>query len=170
MFGKQIVTKLTANGVSMDLVQRVPNPTLLAFVSFVDNEPEYAFFTENVADVSLTVETLPHLESTPAEMIHLSLGAITLMHEPIATAWYHLFQRENERGIFTSFDPNLRPNMIKDVGEYRDRVERWLPVFTLIKVSRADLAFLYETTEEELDVEARRCHPTRCATNLFPFA
>jgi len=33
-------------------------------------------------------------------------------------------------------------------------MERWLPEFDLIKVSRADLAFLYETTEEELDVDA----------------
>ena len=165
MFGKQIVSKLTANGVSMDLVQRVPNPSLLAFVSFVDNEPEYAFFTENVADVTLTPDKLPDLTTTPAEMLHLSLGAITLMHEPISTAWYHLFQREKERGLFTSFDPNLRPIMISDVAEYRDRVERWLPVFTLIKVSRADLAYLYETTEEALDVAVSPHTPRTLSPN-----
>jgi len=57
MFGNQIVAKLSANGVSMDLVRRVKNPTMLAFVSFVGDEPEYAFFTENVSQHVALSET-----------------------------------------------------------------------------------------------------------------
>jgi len=41
--------------------------------------------------------------------------------------------------------------MIKDVSAYRDKLEMWLSLFDLIKVSSADLEFLYG---EDVDLDA----------------
>lgn len=142
MFGKQICAKLASNGVSLDYVKHVPNPTLLAFVSFAEDEPEYAFFTQNVADLQLTPEELPLFENTPAQVVHLSLGAF-ILQDSVAAAWKALLIREKERGLFLSFDPNIRPKMISDVATYRALLENWLPLFSLVKVSLEDLRFLY---------------------------
>jgi len=150
MFGDQICTKLVANGISLDYINRVDLPTTLAFVSTAGGEPQYAFFTKEAADRSLTKEELPALEHTAVQAMHLSLGAITVMDKPIATNLKIALIKEKERGMFTSFDPNLRPSMIPDAKAYLEELLEWISLFDFIKISDADLQFLYGP---EVDVE-----------------
>lgn len=57
--------------------------------------------------------------------------------------------------LFTSFDPNIRDKMISDGAAYKKLLlEKWVSKFDLVKVSDADLAYLYGTTEEKLDLDA----------------
>jgi fructokinase len=42
-----------------------------------------------------------------------------------------------------SFDPNIRPFMIKDKGAYIDRFEKWIASSTIAKISLEDFGFLY---------------------------
>ena len=82
MFGDQICAELAQDGVDLDMVKRVANPTTLAFVSFATGEPQYAFFYNDAADRSLTPATLPELPQDAAAM-HLSMGAVTCEVEPV---------------------------------------------------------------------------------------
>ena len=61
--------------------------------------------------------------------------------------------RERGRHLI-SLDPNVRPNVIRDRDAYIKRLEGWLPSVDLVKVSRADLAWLYPG--EPLEPVARR--------------
>jgi fructokinase len=68
--------------------------------------------------------------------------------EPVATAIETLILRENARGLGTdapviSFDPNIRPFMIKDKRAYVNRFEKWTAASTIAKISAADFEFIY---------------------------
>ena len=154
MFGDKICAELANDGVDLSLVQRVSDPSTLAFVKLEKGaDPQYAFFFNQAADRSLTADTLPSLPADTSAL-HLSLGAITLEVEPVSSAFYRLFS-ENRASIFSSFDPNIRDKMIPDGAAYRRLLlHRWVPLFDLIKVSDADLAYLYGQSEEALDIDA----------------
>jgi fructokinase len=51
-------------------------------------------------------------------------------------------RREHGRR-FLSLDPNVRPGLIPDRAAYTSRLEGWVSLMDLVKVSRADLAWLY---------------------------
>jgi hypothetical protein len=113
MFGDRICSELCSEGVDLTLVQRVAAPTTLAFVKMEPGcDPQYAFFFREAADRSLTVDSLPELPADTAGM-HLSMGAITLETQPVASAFKYLLQHRPGK-VFTSFDPNIRDKMIPD--------------------------------------------------------
>jgi fructokinase len=41
------------------------------------------------------------------------------------------------------FDPNIRPAVMNDRDRYREYVERWVGISSVVKVSEEDLAWLY---------------------------
>jgi fructokinase len=152
IFGDKIAAALAENAVSLRLVRRVVQPTTLAFVDLAGEEPQYAFFTENSAERSIS----PHdLTAVPegVDCLHLGLGAYTLETEPFATAFTTLFQAARGKAV-RSFDPNIRANMIADRVAYAGRIEAWLAETDLVKVSAADLEWLYG--DEAIDSIAQR--------------
>jgi fructokinase len=151
MFGDQICSELEAEGVDLTLVRRVAAPTTLAFVKMEPGlDPQYAFFYRQAADRSLTANSLPALPHDVAA-VHLSLGAITL-EAPVASAFRCLLERSQV--TFRSFDPNIRERMIPDLQAYKQLLlTQWLSFFDLIKVSNADLAFLYRVSESSLELD-----------------
>eukprot|EP01051_Picozoa_sp_SAG22_P008405 SAG22_NODE_638_length_8262_cov_4.658826_2_plen_153_part_00 len=44
--------------------------------------------------------------------------------------------------------------MIDNAAEYNKLMLRWLPLFDMVKVSSEDLAYLYSTEEEKLDLDS----------------
>jgi fructokinase len=144
MFGDKICGELSDDNVDLSLVKRVKDPTTLAFVKIEKGcDPQYAFFFNQAADRSLTPATLPSLPSDTAAL-HLSMGAVTVETQPVASAFESLFTQN--KGIFASFDPNIRDKMIPNATAYRKLLlSKWLPLFDCVKVSDADLAYLYGT-------------------------
>ncbi len=142
MFGDKIAAALIENGVSLAFVRRVSQPTTLAFVDLAGEEPQYAFFTENSADRGLTAADVNDLLPSGVECLHLGMGAYTLETQPFAHAYAALFSSAKGRAV-RSFDPNIRANMIGDRTAYATRIERWLSEVDLVKVSAADLEWLY---------------------------
>jgi fructokinase len=68
--------------------------------------------------------------------------------EPVATAIETLILHENARGEgvkapVISFDPNIRPFMIKDKKAYVERFEKWIAASTIAKISAVDFEFIY---------------------------
>ncbi|CAJ1429330.1 unnamed protein product [Effrenium voratum] len=154
LFGEELYKTLDADDVDLSMVQRLPNPSTLAFVSKPPgSDVRYAFFKENAADRTLTARTVAELMGKKTfGAVHVSMGAVTLQDENMVQAFQEAYQRAHKAGGFTSFDPNLRGPMIKgSPAAYAERVEAFVQHADCIKSSDADIEFLYGV---DADLEA----------------
>ncbi len=139
-FGRLLRRHLEANGVDLRYLREGPEPSTLAFVHLAGAEPEFSFYGEGTADRQLRPEDLP--AAFPPDALALHGGSISLALEPIASTLDRLMRRERgTRAI--SFDPNIRPGLIRDRESYCRRLEEWVASADLVKVSRTDLSWLY---------------------------
>jgi fructokinase len=97
------------------------------------------------------VEDLP--ADFPDEVTALHLGSISLAREPGASAFEAVMRREHGRRVL-SLDPNVRPSLVGERSAYLARLEGWVSVADVVKVSRADLAWLYPGTAPEAAAES----------------
>jgi fructokinase len=142
-FGDLLASYLAENGVSADFTLRAAGPTTLAFVSLPDGrhtEPRYVFYANDAVDRSLKLADLP--AQLPDQVQALHFGSISLVLEPGASTLEALMQRESGRRIL-SLDPNIRPSLISDREAYRRRFEGWLRQVDIVRLSIADLEWLY---------------------------
>jgi len=155
-FGELLVKRLRDNHVGDELIIRSNLNTTLAFVKLEKGkEPQYVFYTEGSADRSLATTDLP--SKLPAETRCIFFGSIAMTMEPIASAIEALILREGTRksadqmdgAPVISFDPNIRPFMIKDKAAYIERFEKWVAASTIAKISSADFEFLYPKMDTE---------------------
>ncbi len=143
-FGDQLRAHLESSNVYLTYALARPEPTPMAFVQLLDNaEPEYAFYMERTADASWSLGDLPQLDGR-VEGLHF--GSLSLVRPPASEALWTLMRREYGQRVI-SLDPNVRPNLIANREAYTAQLERGLEFVDLIKVSRADLAWLYPTQD-----------------------
>ena len=149
-FGEILVKRLRDNHVGEELLIRGNQNSTLAFVKLEKGkEPQYVFYTEGTADRSLSVADLP--PKLPADTRCILFGSISMTMEPIASAIEALILREGTRksadqmdgAPIISFDPNIRPFMIKDKNAYIERFEKWIAASTITKISAGDFEFIY---------------------------
>ncbi len=142
-FGHQLRERLVAEGVDCRLLRDGDEPTALAVVHLPPGqEPAYAFYGDLAADAALAESDLPTSEDLDAGVTALHFGSISLIREPGASAYERLMTREAGHRVI-SLDPNVRPGLIADLAAYRTRLEGWMAGVDVIKVSQADLAWLY---------------------------
>lgn len=146
-FGRMMRRQLEDDGVDPRFILDGDEPSTLAIV-FLEGgaEPVYTFHDEGAADRMLRVEDVP--AELPDEVRALHFGSISLLREPAATAYETLMQREHGRRL-VSLDPNVRPGLIHDRAAYVARLEGWVALADLVKVSRADLEWLYPDVAPE---------------------
>jgi len=155
-FGDMLVHRLAANGVRTDLIVRSPQTTTLAFVKLAaGEEPQYAFYTEGSADRSFSAADLPH--RLPPETRCIMFGSISMTMEPVATTIENLVFRESRRtdaaAPVISLDPNVRPVMIRDHAAYVRRLEGWFAAAGIVKISGADMEYVYPDLTREAALE-----------------
>jgi fructokinase len=157
-FGEILMKRLKDNHVGDELMIRSEQNSTLAFVKLTrGKEPQYVFYTEGTADRSLSVEDLP--KKLPADTRCILFGSIAMTMEPVATAIETLILHENARGSgrdavpVISFDPNIRPFMIKDKNAYVERFEKWIAASTIAKISSADFEFIYPALDLERSLQ-----------------
>lgn len=151
-FGDMLADALSRDGVDLGFVTRVDKPSTLAFVKLKPGEePQYAFFNTDAADRTMTPADLPADLGGMVQAIHVS--SFSLVIEPVASALAALVTRERGRRLI-SLDPNVRPAMVGPRDAYRARLEKLVAGADLVKVSRADLEWLYP----DADPEARAAH------------
>ncbi|MDR0670657.1 MAG: carbohydrate kinase [Treponema sp.] len=147
-FGEMLVRRLGENGVGDDLIIRTEQNSTLAFVKLEPGEePRYVFYTEGTADRSFrTADLEAALPEGPGPDVRCILfGSISMTMEPAASTIesFVRVQGGREGGPVVSLDPNIRPVMIRDREAYVRRFEGWLPSVTIVKISEADLEFIY---------------------------
>jgi fructokinase len=149
--GDMLVDRLVQNRVGTDFITRSDRHSTLAFVNVTTNtEPQYIFYTEGTADRSLSMQDIPF--KLPPETSCILFGSIAMTMEPVASAVEFLVSAERNRENFApviSFDPNIRPFMIGDKDIYIRRLETWMASSTIVKISAADLTFIYPGLEPE---------------------
>ncbi|MBP0115118.1 MULTISPECIES: carbohydrate kinase family protein [Bradyrhizobium] len=139
LFGRMIADHATASSVDLGLATRSDHQTTLAFVRIVAGESHYAFYDAETATRNWTYRrgTIP-LDTVEA----LHVGSTTLVNDRGAAETTALIA--DARAFSTiSFDPNCRPNLVKDKPAYLARMAEFAGHADLIKMSDVDFAYLF---------------------------
>nr|BFF01339.1 carbohydrate kinase [Streptoalloteichus tenebrarius] len=137
-FGEALLDRLRLSDVDTSLVQRGAEPTTLAVVGLAeDGSARYSFHVEGTAD-RLVADPGP----LPDDVRAVSLGTLSLVLEPGASAYEAVLRRESAAGRLVSLDPNVRPALVPDADAYRARFRSWLPDVGLLKLSEEDARWL----------------------------
>jgi fructokinase len=139
LFGSMIADHAAASGVGLSHATRSEDQTTLAFVRMVAGESHYAFYDAGTASRNWTYRK-GAIPFDAAGAIHV--GSTTLVHEQGAAETRAMIA---EAAKFTtiSFDPNCRPNLVKDRNAYRARMDAFAGRADVIKMSDVDFDYLY---------------------------
>ncbi len=138
--GQRIAGYLKANRVDTRWV--VPtdlNSTLAMVQTNADGSANYAFYTDNTADVSLHINELP--EALPDELSVLNFASYSTVVEPTCSALLALAAREKDKRVI-AYDPNLRPSIEPDMDIWRDSFRQFGACASFLKASDEDIRAL----------------------------
>jgi fructokinase len=149
-FGELLFKRLKDNHVDTRFIRRTNENTMLAFVKLENGrEPLYSFYTEGTASVSFRPQDIP--DCLPPEVNCIYFGSVAMTMEPIGTSIEMFIQQQSERpdGPVISYDPNVRPFVIKNRAAFVEKFERLAACANILKISEADLAYLYPSLPSE---------------------
>ena len=144
LFGRIVADHALTSGVDLRYATRSGHQTTLAFVGHVGGEPHYAFYDEATASRSWTYRrgSIPFDE---IEAIHV--GSTTLANDDGAAQ--ALAMIEDAGGSATiSFDPNCRPNLVRQKARYIARMDAFATAATIVRMSDVDFEFLYGSSDQ----------------------
>lgn len=144
-FGEMLAEELERSQVSLKYAGRSARPTTLAFVSLAHDEPQYAFFDENSA--GRLHDPAAH-EPVGDEVEALHFGSISLIPEPIVDRLAAVMDVNRGKRVIC-YDPNVRPTLIHDRDAFIARVEAFAKGADIVKISGADLEWLYPGVDAE---------------------
>jgi fructokinase len=139
LFGRMIADHATASYVDLRYATRGDHQTTLAFVRTVGGEPQYAFYDAATASRNWTYQR-GFLPFDQIEAIHV--GSTTLANDEGAAQ--ALAMIDDAGGSVTiSFDPNCRPNLVKDKTRYVDQMKAFAAKADIVRMSDVDFDYLY---------------------------
>jgi fructokinase len=139
LFGRIIADHAIASQVDLRYAIRSDRETTLAFIRSVAGEPQYAFYDEATASRSWMYQP-GSIAFDEIEAIHV--GSTTLTTDQGAAQALALV--EDARGSVTvSFDPNCRPNLVRDKSRYVDQMDAFAAAAHIVRMSDVDFEFLY---------------------------
>ncbi len=146
--GQMLADLLVADGVDLFLASFGPEPSTMAIASVdASGLAAYRFVSEGTSAPNLTPAMLP--ETFAPEVNALHVGTLGLVLEPMASTLLELIERESGRRL-VMLDPNIRPALLIDAGDFRRRLDRLIAHTTVVKASNADLTWLFP----DLDFDA----------------
>jgi fructokinase len=138
LFGRIVADHALASKVDLRYATRSAHQTTLAFVRYVGGEPQYAFYDEATASRNWTYRagSIPFDET---EAIHV--GSTTLANDQGAAQALALIEDAGATTI--SFDPNCRPNLVRDKARYIGQMDVFAAAADIVRMSDVDFEFLY---------------------------
>ncbi|HLJ63287.1 MAG TPA: PfkB family carbohydrate kinase, partial [Stellaceae bacterium] len=120
LFGRLLADHAAGSRLDLTFATRSAHPTTLAFVRIIAGEPHYAFYDEGTASRHWTYwpGTIPF---ATIEAIHV--GSTTLVEERGAAEALRMIV-EARPTTTIAFDPNCRPNLVRDREIYVHRMDR----------------------------------------------
>lgn len=137
LFGERLLAHLQRDGVDTSLVLRNTASSALAFVERSARTNRYAF---HIAGSAGTLWN-PAGPVLPESCRWLYFGSIALLHEPAAGRIAALAREQHGRRVLM-FDPNVRPSLIADAADFRERCAGWMASCDILKLSDEDLSLL----------------------------
>jgi len=140
-YGQMAKAELLSTNVLLDYVQYSNKPTCTAKVALSKSgSASYEFVVENTATFDFSDLWLPDPQSLKPLMLHI--GTLATVIEPGASVLFEWAQSV-ARVAPIVFDPNIRPAVLGDRVEYVKKVEKWVAISSVVKVSDEDLNWLY---------------------------
>jgi fructokinase len=139
LFGGMIADHAEASGVDLGYATRSADQTTLAFVRIVAGESHYAFYDAGTAARNWTYPS-GIIPFATIDAVHV--GSTTLVQEQGAAQTQAMIA-DAGRSTTVSFDPNCRPNLVKDKSAYRQRMDAFAATADLIKMSDVDFDYLH---------------------------
>lgn len=137
--GEELRSRLADAGVDTSAVVDVDAPTPIAVVATDRVEPAYSFYLAGTAHERLDAAAIGQ-HTGGASALHV--GTLALLTDPPGTAVAAFAEQEAAR-LPLIVDPNVRPSLVSDRNTYIRRLERLVAVAELVKLSEADLAWVY---------------------------
>jgi fructokinase len=139
LWGGMIADHATASNVDLGYATRGEDQTTLAFVRIVAGESHYAFYD---AETAARKWTYPAGRIPFATIDAVHVGSTTLVHDQGA-AEARAMIKDADRTVTISFDPNCRPNLVRDRAAYQTRMAEFADVADMIKMSDVDFDYLH---------------------------
>jgi fructokinase len=128
------------------------NTTLAMAAVDADGKPEFRFYRENAADISLSIDELPPIDTKNVSVFQL--GSICLADNPAGEAQMSVFEAMRSGGVLTMLDPNVRPLYVERRPIFRERVDYLSDKADVLKMSDDDLFWL--SGQRSIDEGLRR--------------
>jgi fructokinase len=139
-FGRYLQSYLEQQGVAPHLLLHDEQAlSTLSFVAMESGEPVYTFYDQAAADTLLTIDEIPMACFEQTRILHF--GSISLLRGSTPAAVLATVERLKGHALL-SFDPNLRPNMVRDEPAYRRLLQHLIELSDIVKISSVDLAWL----------------------------
>lgn len=155
MFGDMLAEQLQGAGVDTSCVRRTAEaPTALAFVSLdADGERSFSFYRPPAADLLFRDDDFDSRCFADAAAFHVCSN--TLVEPGIATTTLAGMRRAREAGAVVSMDLNLRPALWPQDVDPAPRLWEALLDADVVKLCRAELAYLARSAGGEDEVLKR---------------
>jgi len=151
LFGQRLKRFLELNQVDISLSAQTQLNTTLAIVEKQpDGSADYAFYTDNTADVMIEPADIPSSLDDEIRLVHF--GSYSTAVEPVASSLMGFAKRETQNRII-SYDPNLRPSIEPDVDRWREVFNVFAATANVIKASDEDIATLLGKNREDQFVD-----------------
>ncbi|HVH30555.1 MAG TPA: carbohydrate kinase [bacterium] len=134
LFGNFMIDQLHREGVGVRWLTRARAPSTLAFVALEGKEPSYAFYGAGAADTLLESADLP---AQVATSMVLHFGSISLLQNPTSRTIIGLVEKLRGK-VLLSFDPNIRPSLVRDEPAYRRTLGQMCAAADIVKLSATD--------------------------------
>lgn len=139
LFGRMIADHTAASHVDLSFATRSDHQTTLAFVRIVAGESHYAFYDAETATRNWSYRR-GSIPFGKVEALHV--GSTTLVNDHGAAETTALVADARASSTI-SFDPNCRPNLVKEKPAYLARMAAFAAGADLIKMSDVDFAYLF---------------------------
>lgn len=142
-FGKQLLDLMINENINIDnVIVSEDHKTTLAFAALSEEKvPDFQFYRDNPADLLIYPEDFKELSFNDISNFHF--GSISILHEPARTTFIGLFEKALENSVITSFDPNIRANLITDKKKVFDDFMYISSKVDILKMSDDDLRYLF---------------------------
>jgi len=140
-YGKMAKAELLSANVLLDYAQYSNKPTCTATVTLSSSgSASYEFVIEDTATFDFSTSWLPDPQRLKPLLLHI--GTLATVIESGASVLFDWAQSVAHVAPIV-FDPNIRPAVLGDRDEYVKKVEKWVAISSVVKVSDEDLNWLY---------------------------
>ena len=151
-WGQLAKQELEADGVGQRFVKFSEKPTCQAIVTLdASGKADYEFVIDGTATFDFPRDWLP--DPYKHKPVALHIGTLVTVVELAANVLFDWALEVSELAPVI-FDPNIRPAVMADREKYRQQVEKWVSISSVVKVSDDDLNWLYPG-EDHLEIANR---------------